>query len=353
MARPWRPSAARSTPGPSAPLTAAASAEASPGATSQPFRPVSTLSGRPPAVGRDDRAAMRHGLERDQRAALVERGVHEQVRRLVPRVQRRVIQPPGDERAIGDAGRGDGVLQPAPVRTVADHDPAPAPAGNHRRVIAQRPERGGEDVEALVRLQASDAQQHDLVVGDARRPADAHGHRRRVACRSSHRRSMAFGIDDDAVGRESEVCADRRLQGAVGGDDPIGGPGARDHGPPQRQVGDPLEARAPRIRRAELLESLRVQHQRRRGVPALPRVPEHAGAEPVDDVDLAAVDEVERRRGRRARRRADTRCCDRAPSFRGGRRAETSDTAPCRGAPAGGWRPAPEAGSVAAVTARA
>ena len=83
----------RSTPGPSAPLIAAASAEASPAATSQPFRPVTTLSGSPPALVATTarRWAMASSVTSELPSYSV--GCTNSRAALVPRVQRRGRRP--------------------------------------------------------------------------------------------------------------------------------------------------------------------------------------------------------------------------------------------------------------------
>ncbi len=92
------------------------------------------------------------------------------------------------------------------------------------------------------------------------------------------------------------MAQDDRLERPVGGDDGVRRGGAHEDGLAQRKIRGALERRSRRIRGAELLEPLRIQHERRRRrtLRPRPRIPEHARAEAVDDVRLAVTDEIER-----------------------------------------------------------
>ena len=223
MARPRAPSAARSTPGPSAPLIAAASADGSPAGTSQPFRPVPTLSGRPPALLRDDRAAMRHRLERDERAALVQRRMHEQVAASYHACSVAIVHAPGEQRALRRARRrAIARVSIAAIRAVADQHPSPAPAGNdRRRGRAARPAPAASTWKPLFassRPTLSSTASSSAMPAAAGRDAPSV-----VACRQRRRatrRSSALGIVTHLVARHrSRWRRDRRLERPVGGDD--------------------------------------------------------------------------------------------------------------------------------------
>ena len=88
------------------------------------------------------------------------------------------------------------------------------------------------------------------------------------------------------------MLADDRLEGPVGGDDAIGRFRADPNGAAKRQIAGPLEPGPAWVGGAELLEPLRVQHERRRARRATARVAEHARAQAMDDVDLAVADEL-------------------------------------------------------------
>jgi hypothetical protein len=108
------------------------------------------------------------------------------------------------------------------------------------------------------------------------------------------------------------MAQDDRLQRAIRGDDRVRRRRADEDGLPQRQIRGALQRRARRIRGAELLEALWVQHQRRRrrtwrsslprrragrvtaGAQPGPGIAEHARTQAVDDVGLALTDEIQR-----------------------------------------------------------
>jgi hypothetical protein len=92
--------------------------------------------------------------------------------------------------------------------------------------------------------------------------------------------------------RHVQMLEHRGLEHAVRRNHAVGGLCAGDHGAAQGQIGDAFRARASRVGRAEFLQPLRVHHERRRSVLPTPRVAEHAGAEPVDDIHLALIDEL-------------------------------------------------------------
>ena len=113
-------------------------------------------------------------------------------------------------------------LEHRAVRAVAERDPAPRPAVE-RAVIAHRRERAQQHVEALARLEPSDAEQHAFA-GRERRAAGA---ARRVSAgsvvaRRPARRSSALGIVRICSRGMPEVPQDDRLERPVGGDHRVG-----------------------------------------------------------------------------------------------------------------------------------
>ncbi len=92
-----------------------------------------------------------------------------------------------------------------------------------------------------------------------------------------------------------EVLEHDRGERAIGGDDAIGGSRTGQDGAPQRQIAGALQPRPAGTGRAKLLEALWVEHERRRACCApSSRVPQHARAEAVHDVDAAFAHELER-----------------------------------------------------------
>ena len=80
---------------------------------------------------------------------------------------------------------------------------------------------------------------------------------------------------------------DDRLQRAIGGDYGVGCGRAHAHHPPEGSVREPFDS-LPAIRSvgpSELLEPLRIQHERRRHIatPFCQRIPVCAGAQGIDD----------------------------------------------------------------------
>ena len=68
-----------------------------------------------------------------------------------------------------------------------------------------------------------------------------------------------------------------------------------EHRAAQRQIGGALQPRARGIGRAEFLQPLRIEHERRRRLCAPPaRIAEHAGAEAVHEIDRRRLDELPR-----------------------------------------------------------
>src|SRR6476659_8482817 len=153
--RPRPPRVSRSTPGPSAPLIAAARAEASPAGTSHPFRPVTTLSGSPPALVAT--TARRWAMASSVTSELPSYNVGCTNSRAVSYHACSVRSSTRPVRS------GRGVRPASAIARVPDHHPAPAFASEHRRMIAERAERLGEHVEALVLLQPPHAQDDHLV----------------------------------------------------------------------------------------------------------------------------------------------------------------------------------------------
>ena len=128
---------------------------------------------------------------------------------------------------------------------------------------AAKPRQGGrKDVKPLVLLDASRAEQDEFLRRDTVLPPDidrARGGGEAVAPLEIDRvRNRA-----DARPRNVQVLQHRRLQRPIGGDDPIGRTRTQAHGAPQRPVPESFEARPSRVGGAELLESLRVEDERR------------------------------------------------------------------------------------------
>ena len=120
--------------------TRSANALGSPGGTSQPVTPCSTLSGKPPARLATDRTTMRHGLERDERAAFVDRRMDEQVGGLVPRVEVAVFE---SAEPLNAATRGP--LAGSPARSCAETVPCRRSPIASRLVRANAPVRPRDD----------------------------------------------------------------------------------------------------------------------------------------------------------------------------------------------------------------
>ena len=130
--------------------------------TSQPFSPGPDLVGNAAGGRGDDRAAMRHRLERHERAALVERRMHEAASTArATRASRRSVTRPRKCTCSCESELRGQHLEHRPIRAVAERDPAPRPAVE-RAVIAHRRERAQQHVKALARLEPADAQQHAL-----------------------------------------------------------------------------------------------------------------------------------------------------------------------------------------------
>ena len=153
-------------------------------------------------------------------------------------------------------------------------------------MVAERGEGAGEDVEALVLFEAADAEENGVVIPDPVPGANRHplrlGGKRvdfpKVECVRDHTHTF---------GGEPEVRAHDGLEAAVGRDDAVGGAGACEYRAAQRQIGGALPSHPGGIRTAELLEALRVEHERRGAACAAAGESEHAGAEPVHEVDDA------------------------------------------------------------------
>ena len=152
-------------------------------------------------------------------------------------------------------------------------------------------ERGRELVEALVLFQPSHTQQHDIVAPDAGREADAGALGRRA---KTIDRVEIERVRDHAhpCRRDAQVLQHDRLERTIRRDDAIRRARAREDRAPKWQIARALERRLVRARRAEFLEPLRVEHERRGASRAPPRVAEHARAEPVDYVDLPIANEI-------------------------------------------------------------
>ena len=264
-----------------------------PGSHNPPAPAIFDLVGQAAGVGCYDRPTMRHGFQGHQGASLVQRRVDEESGPLVPRMQRRIVEAPGQECALEEAQSRNRGGQPPAIGAIPDDDPLPSPGCNHGRVIAQRCQRFRQDMKALALFQPSHAQQNDLVARNARfsPDPDAIGE----SCQSIEPCQIDGVRDrgDPAVGK-AEMSLDGWLETAVCCDHSIGRFGADEHGFPKWQVRDTLESCPPGIGRAKFFETLRVHHERRRDRSALACVAEHAGAKAMDDINLPALDEIER-----------------------------------------------------------
>ena len=156
-----------------------------PAGTSQPVTPASTLSGSPPArvATTARRCAMASSVTRELPSYSV--GWTNTVAASYHACSVACLNPPGHRHARADAERGTQALERRPVRPVSDEHPAPGQMGHLRQ-------RAGQDVEALVLLEAADAEQHRLVAGmpsstRVLRPSSG------PARRSHSSRSTAFG----------------------------------------------------------------------------------------------------------------------------------------------------------------
>ena len=105
---------------------------------------------------------------------------------------------------------------------------------------------------------------------------------------------MAFGIVAMRLAGRPRCLLDGWLETAICCNHAISRFGADEHGLPEWQVRDTLESCPPGIGRAKFFEALRVHDERRRDRGALAGVPEHAGAKAMDDINLLALDEIER-----------------------------------------------------------
>ena len=210
IARPAIPIAGSRAGSPSAPLMAAASADASPGATSHPLTP-GHLVGQAARARRDHGTTVRHGFERHERAAFVERRVHEEVAASYHACSVASGSAPGEMHPGGEPRRGDRRDQPAAIRSVADDHPPPAPLGNRAPVIAQRRQRAQREPESPCSLRAGRRSAAPLVVSRSR-PRGARA-RRRPAWRgaSTARRSSAFGMTRTRPGH-AEMSSGRRAR---------------------------------------------------------------------------------------------------------------------------------------------
>ena len=287
---------------------------------------VPHLVRQPPGVRDHARAAVRHRLERDQRAAFVERRMDEQVGRFVPGVQIAIGEAAG-EQGVALRCRSSAI---AALRAAARNGPSPTMT-QRQRPRASRPECSRSAAERLRRagespcsLRAGRHSAGRLRRRRCRPPPRTRAPSAASASASTSARSSAFGMVAIFSSGDAQVLADGRLERAVGRDHRVRR-GARSDAP--RAAAGRYAARfsvgARRIGRAELFEPLRIQHQRRRSDATPPRVAEHAGAEAVDDVRLAALDQLGRQPRRRACRTADTRCSDRSPSSLAVRRKGT------------------------------
>ena len=111
----------------------------------------------------DDRPPVRHGLERDERAAFVERGMDEQRRRLVPTVQIVRLGAPPHHDGVAQAGRRRSRARKRVAhRAVADEHPPP-PLRQAFCCHQSRPARGSRTSETLVGFEAADADEQHVI----------------------------------------------------------------------------------------------------------------------------------------------------------------------------------------------
>ena len=106
--------------------------------------------------GGDNRQAMRHRLQHDERAALVPRRVDEERRAREGAVQRLVRQATEQFDVRRDPGAGDRLLHLRAGRAIADVQPAPSGG----QLLLAEAERGGEHIQSLIRLDAREADDH-------------------------------------------------------------------------------------------------------------------------------------------------------------------------------------------------
>ena len=134
--------------------------------------------------------------------------------------------------------------------------PASRPLSDHAT------DRLGEHVESLVELEASDAEPHQFVGrrcgGAGAAGAPSAGTRQR----SEFEQVDAIRDRHELTGSRREMPGHGRLEDRVGGDDAVGTSRGASYGPPERPVADALQPVRAGGGRAELLEPLRIQHQR-------------------------------------------------------------------------------------------
>ena len=226
---------------------------------------------------------MRHRLERDERAAFVERRVDEQRRSSCHAcISASVTRP----RTCTCSARP----RSRPASRARRYGPSPSTTHRHgaaveRAVIAHRRQRAQQDVEALVRFEPADAEQNALVRLDVVR---AGAGRRRAPDWSARRWPADRARWESSASGRAGIPRCRRTTGSSARSVAMTASAAAAQVRTARRSGRyaaRLSRRARRIGRAELLEPLRVQHERRRCADvARARVAEHARAEPVDDV---------------------------------------------------------------------
>ncbi len=207
------------------------------------------------------------------------------------------------------------------------------PVAESAAVVARASERRGQDVEPLVEFEPADAEQHRL----SRRDAVPLPHDRAFGW--SGERSRFDQIDavrdrPHLAGARLQMPRDRGFERHVGRDDAVGGARAAPDGPAQRHVAEALEPRLRRRRRAELLEPCGFSTSGAR--PAVAEAPpgwrrarsrrsrpSTLAPNPWTTSTSSAGDQRRGQTRRRASRTADTPCCDRGSSCRGGSRTGT------------------------------
>ena len=146
-------------------------------------------------------------------------------------------------------------------RAVADEHPLPS--RGQRMLLRQRRERSNQHMKSLVRFDAGRHSRAAHLQGcnpSAARKACA---RERDSGRSQSASSIAFGITRTTSLLTPRCVQHRGHQRSIRGDDAVGGARRSPNRHAKRPVPQALQRRPRRIRRAEFLEPLRIEHERR------------------------------------------------------------------------------------------
>ena len=207
-------------------------------------------------------------------------------------MERRVRKPPGEVHVARRAPRRQ---SPRPAgRETARRRRAPSASGPRRSARSDRaappaPRRAPESPCSPRSGPRSAAPPRRLPIPASRRTrAPSAG----VARASTAGEIQRVRDDAHALRRDAEMRADGGLERAIGGDHAVGRARARQDRASKRQVRRALQPRPRRIGRAELLQPLRIEDERRARAPAASRVSEHARAEAVHEIDGAPLDEL-------------------------------------------------------------